>query len=158
MSEEITPNEEIKTNKLKFGKDQYHSLAQSFVEVVYRTNGFGGKETAPTPDTDHSGRNAKLDTLAHDQFVAFCQKWNPLFKSDSHCESGQQAKASGREQRIYADLFGLGDSYRVRGAVDKIADMDADILIAQTWERAKVSNPNVKKSEINAALEIAGLV
>ena len=43
-------------------------------------------------------------------------------------------------------------------AVEKIADMDPDLLIDQTWERAKVSNPNVKKSEIKAALEIAGLV
>ena len=151
----LTPNEPNKVSTLKLGKDQFHALAESFLQAAYMSA--GKAMHPPTPDTIE-GREKHLDKIAHDQFIAFCQKFNPMFSSDAYCESKAVAKAHGRDQRIYADLFGLGDSYRVRGAVDKLANMDPEILINQAWERRKQDNPKIKREEVKAALEIAGLV
>ena len=81
MSELITPNEETKVGKIKFNREQFHSLAQSYVNTVYVSHG----KSAPASDVDPGNRDPKLDKFAYNNFLLFLQRWNPNFQGDSQC-------------------------------------------------------------------------
>ena len=155
MSEEVvTPNDDSKTNTLGLSKPQILRLSQGMVEAVYS----GAGETAPTVDSAHTERDAKLDKIAHAKFEEFVKAYWGNFESNLHCESSTVAKAHGRERRIYADLFGRGDAHRAHSAVEKVADMDSDLLVAAAWAIAKKADPKAKKADVEAGLKAAGLV
>ena len=139
-----TPNAEEKTHgSLAMSKIQLHRCAQYFRDLAH--------------DASDCKTRAEKDRAALDAFVRYLQAYYPKFSATSEAENKANASRNGREQpMIYADLFDQGESYRVRSAINRIAKMDRDLVIDQSFELAKTKNPKVKRSDVEAGLIAIG--
>jgi hypothetical protein len=140
-----TPNAEEKTHgSLAMSKIQLHRCAEYFRALAHEAGG-------TTPG------EANWDKVALECFVEYLQAYYPKFSATSEAENKANASRNGRDQpMIYADLFDQGESYRVRSAINRIAKMDRDLVIDQSFELAKTKNPKVKRSDVEAGLIAIG--